>query len=353
MIHILEVNSRDELAGYRLLWKSLLMQTRRPTFFQSLDWLEAYWRHRGRDEQLRIMIAQADGQPLGIVPLVVRNVPSWLGSLRVLTWPIHSAGSTLAPIGPNPAATLLAALRYLRGSRRDWDMVDLPGVDRFGVDQGRVQKALETVGLAPRVKTTDRAAVIELRNDWNDYWSSRDLLWREYVARNEAQLARRGNVEFVRYRPAGAGYGEGDPGWELFLECEPLLDVEQATPVTESEDNDVDWRRDAVASAARAGGLDLAALLVNGQAVACSWNVHCQGHVAQVQSGFSTSAARADAGSVLLSRMIADSFERGDRTFDLAPGATAVQRRWQTSVARSCRYTHVATTAWRARLVGA
>ena len=349
MLHVLEINSREELAGYRLLWKSLLMQTRGATFLQSLEWLETHWRHAGQNEHLRVLVAYADGRPLGILPLVVRTARTWLGALRVLTWPVHSAATTFAPIGSNPTATLLAALGHLRRGPRDWDVIDLPGVDRFGIDQGRVERALAATGFAPRVTTTERTAVVELYGTCDDYWSARDARWREYVARNEKLLARGGRVEFVRCRPEGAACGDGDPRWELSLACEPLIGQFSAE-TSESTAAQVDWRRDAVRTAARAGGLDLAAMLVNGYPVAASWNVHYQGHVAQLQSGFSAAAARADAGCVLLARMIADSFERGDRVIALAPGRAAFQQPWQTGVARSCRCTHVAAGAWRARL---
>lgn len=347
MIHVLEVNARDELAGYRLLWKSLLLQTRHATYLQSLDWLEAHWRHQGAGEQLRVLIVFADEQALGIVPLVVRAEPSWLGTLRVLGGPTSVGHASLGPIGPNPTATLLAALRHLRRGRRDWDLIEFSGVERCGADQGRFARALEATGFAPRASTAEGAAVVELGRSWDAYWAGRDPQWREYLDRNEKLLARRGKVEFVRYRPLGAAHGQGDPPWDDLLACEPLLDGQVPAPAASAA-----WRRDAVASAARAGGLDLAQLMLNGRTVACSWNVHWRGHVIQLQHGFSTAAARADAGCVLLARMIADSTCRHDRTLVLGPGAAAVQRRWQTGVARAFRYKCVAPRAWRARLLG-
>ena len=53
MIHVEEINDLEQLAGRRLLWNALLPQTRGATFFQSLDWLEVYWRHFGAGQRLR------------------------------------------------------------------------------------------------------------------------------------------------------------------------------------------------------------------------------------------------------------------------------------------------------------
>ena len=56
MIHVEEINNHRELAASRLLWNSLLPQTRNATFFQSFDWLEIYWKHFGPSQRLRLLM---------------------------------------------------------------------------------------------------------------------------------------------------------------------------------------------------------------------------------------------------------------------------------------------------------
>ena len=58
MTQIVEINDAAELANYRLLWSSLLPQTRRASFFHSLDWLEVYWRHYGHEQRLRVLVGR-------------------------------------------------------------------------------------------------------------------------------------------------------------------------------------------------------------------------------------------------------------------------------------------------------
>ena len=55
MFRVEEINSIDQLAGLRLNWQWLLGQTRGATFFQSLDWLEVYWKHFGKGQRLRAL----------------------------------------------------------------------------------------------------------------------------------------------------------------------------------------------------------------------------------------------------------------------------------------------------------
>ncbi len=169
MIHVTEINTPLELAGLRAIWSDLLAATPGGTFFQSHEWLETYWHYfgyavaegvgstsvsggaeetdgetiasSGRPERLRVLLVETDGEPLGILPLVVSSEPYRVGTVRVLGYPLAGWGSFYGPIGPHPAATLQAGLEHIRSTPRDWDLVDLRWVDANGVDQGQMAQA--------------------------------------------------------------------------------------------------------------------------------------------------------------------------------------------------------------------
>ena len=106
MTTIEEINDPVRLADLRPLWNHLLGETPGATFFQSCDWLECYWRHYGPGQRLRVLVVRDGQRPLGILPLVVRTERTRVGSVRVLTYPLHDWGTFYGPIGPEPAATL-------------------------------------------------------------------------------------------------------------------------------------------------------------------------------------------------------------------------------------------------------
>ena len=93
MTDVQEIRSIDELGEIRSLWQSLLAETPGASFFQSLDWLEVYWKHFGADQKLRVLVATEAGQPVGIVPLVVHPEATKVGRLRFLTYPLDFWGS--------------------------------------------------------------------------------------------------------------------------------------------------------------------------------------------------------------------------------------------------------------------
>ena len=81
---IVEINDPLELDSLRLTWKLLLSETRRASFFQSLDWLQTYWNHFGHDQRLRVLVARWEGKTPRNPPVVcppgadasrIRSVP--------------------------------------------------------------------------------------------------------------------------------------------------------------------------------------------------------------------------------------------------------------------------------------
>ncbi|HVX12554.1 MAG TPA: GNAT family N-acetyltransferase [Pirellulales bacterium] len=346
MLYTNEINDPGELAGCRLLWKSLLAQTPGATFFHSLDWLESYLRHFGSDQRLRVLVVRSDDEPIGILPLVVRSERTRLGTARVLTYPLDHWGVFYGPIGRQGAATLTAALQYLRSQPRDWDMVSLRFVHRDGADRGRTQRAMRFVGWQPLEEPCEHAPSIDLQGSWSDYWAERDGHWRSNVGRSERKLSQQGEITYVRHRPAGVAYGDADPRWDLFETC---LDVARRTwqadvntGTTLSHPAIEPYLRDAHEAAARAGGLDLNLLYVDGRPAAFAYNYCYAGHVAGLRMGYDPAVSRHGAGTVLMRHMLEDSFARGDHRFDLGPASLKCKRPWQTSVETSYRYTFFA-----------
>src|SRR3954463_12010786 len=114
MIQVREINDAQQLVALRPIWNGLLQQTRGATFFQSLDWLQAFWQFNGDGALLRVLVVENAGQPIGILPLVVMPERSRAGRVRVLGYPLNGWGSFYGPIGPDPAATLEAGLRHIQ-----------------------------------------------------------------------------------------------------------------------------------------------------------------------------------------------------------------------------------------------
>jgi len=355
MIRVEEVNDVHELASYRLLWNALLGQTRRATFFQSLDWLSVYWKHFGQDQRLRVLIVTSNGSPVGILPLVVRTEPTRVGPVRVLTYPLHDWGTFYGPIGPNPTATLTAALRHVRQTRRDWDMLDLRWVDLKHDDRGRTAAAMQRIGFYPRKQGWNQAPVVDMACGWDEYWNGRPRKWRHNVFRLRRRLGERGTVAHVRYRPEGATRGDADPRWDLFDACVKIArkswQASSTDGTTLCHGSVGAFLREAHLAASQAGAIDLNLLLLDEKPIAFVYNYHYRGRVYGLRKGFDPQYAAAGPGTVLQYLMLQDSFRREDRCYDMGAGSLDGKRYWQTSLVTSYRFTHFPLSTARAQLL--
>jgi CelD/BcsL family acetyltransferase involved in cellulose biosynthesis len=354
---VTEINDFAELARFRPHWDSLLAETPGASFFQTFDWLEVYWRHFASDQRLRVLIVRGgDGPfptsaawqegdaPLGIVPLVERTERTRFGRARVLTYPLDYWGMFYGPIGPTPADALAAAMVHVGCTRRDWDLIDLRWVDREGCDAGATPAALRLACMPARERLGEHGAVIEIADSWQAYWSSRGHRWRNNVGRCERKLAEQGEVSYQRYRPQGSAHGNDDPRWDLYQACEVIArqswQGSSTSGTTLSHETVSGFLRDAHAAAARAGGVDLNLLHLSGRPVAFAYCYQLNGHIYGLRTGYDSSACDAGAGTVLLRRLIEDSFARGDRCIDLGPGYLESKRPWLTTSTTSYRYLH-------------
>jgi CelD/BcsL family acetyltransferase involved in cellulose biosynthesis len=355
MIRVYEINDADPLADLRLVWDALLRRTRGATFFQSLDWLLVYWRHFGGGAALRVLVVEHAGDVLGIVPLAVCPEPTRLGRLRVLTYPLDDWGSFYGPIGPQPAATLLAAMRHLRRAARDWDLLDLRWIAADGHDAGRTWRAMQMAGFQARMQPRMFAALADLRRGWGAYWASRSGHFRREVQRCHRKLQRAGRLTYLWHRPRPLAQGDGDPRWELYDACEQIArhswQAQSTNGTTLSHAAVRDFLRDAHQAAARAGAVDLHLLYVDDEPAAFVYNYHYQGYVSGVRMGYDPRVSRTGLGNCLLARSIATLCEQGDHTLDLGTEYLECKRVWATSIAGSYRCTHFPWAVPRAQLI--
>jgi CelD/BcsL family acetyltransferase involved in cellulose biosynthesis len=349
-----EISTLDDLESLRLRWTVLHAQTPGRSFFQSLDWLLAYWRRFGAEQGLRVLEVSSGGEVIGIVPLVVRREKTRLGSLRVLSYPLHDWGSHYGPIGGQPAASLLAAMLHLQQSPRDWDLLDLRWIDSEN-DRGRTRRAMALAGFSAQPGIWDAACVLDLPESWDAYFATLTGKFRNNIRRAEKKLAEMGNVELERYRPLGSAGGDDDPRWELFDEC---VDLSRRSWQGSSHDGTTlchpevaEFFRETHAAAARQGSLDLAVLRLSGRAIAFGYNYHTDGSIYGLRAGYDPEFAPCGAATVLMSRMFRDSISRGDRRLDLGVATKDVKMRWNPRLVPLGRLTHYPAASPRAQLL--
>lgn len=358
MTDVVEINDIESLRSYHLAWTALHAETPRASFFQTFEWLENYWRHHREGQTLRVLIVRASGRPIGIVPLVERVEPSRLGPIRVLTYPLDDWSAWFGPIGLNQTATLALAMKHLANGPRTWDVFVPRWTAHDTTDRGRTEHAMRLAGMPAKVEDHAITSVLQIDRfaNWEAYLSSRTAKVRHEIGRQRRQLERDFEVGFTRHRPQPLRCGDGEPGWELYEQCLAIaVKSWQATSRTGNtlcHGSVAELLSDSHESAARLGMVDMNVLTLDGQPAAYYYGYHCRGEILGLRTGFDPNLP-GGAGSVLLSKLIEDSFDRGDRRLDMGVGSEAYKRRLRTTVETSSRLSHIATGAWRPRALQA
>lgn len=355
MIEVREINQIDGLSEFRRPWQELLARTPGASFFHSLEWLECYWKHFAAGNRLRALVVMDNGQPIGMMPLVVRRESTRVGGVRLLTYPLHDWATFFGPIGPDPSATLVAGLRHVRQTPRDWDVLDLRWIDADGADQGRTERAMTQTGFRPCRQKWDRTSRVDLPETWQSYWQGRDAKFRKNIDRLQLRMADQGCMELVRYRPAPSCGGEVDPRWDLYDTCVALAQRSwqgksgDKTNLCHAEVSG--FLRDAHAAAARRGNVDVNLLYFNGEPAAFMYNYRWQGEIVGLRRGFDPRFKLLRPGLVLQKMMLEDGHRRGDRSYDLGTGSHDIKQPWQTNFQTSYRFTYFPALALRAQLL--
>ena len=396
MADVVELDQIEALASHRQRWASLLLRTPGATFFQSLEWLEAYWRHYGEGRRLRVLLVLDGGEIRAIVPLVVRRCMTRLGPMRMIVWPLDAWGTFFCPIGPEPVWATSMAIDYLRSGPRDWDLIDLKHLGSAEAEAECLWATLAGGISGGTYRTEDRTALIDFDGSWDGYLRSRSAHWRRNFRAAERRLMSRGDVRFERFRPdaagkadragccaavtaSGAGCGgshllpplgasslpsrsepafaleSSDPRWDLFDACRQVAaaswQASAARGTTLSSPSIQGFLRDVHRSAVALGAADVCLLWCGDRPIAFQYNYHWNGRLFGLRQGYDPDFARQSAGLVLMGMAVRDSFERGDRLLDLGTGSIECKMPLATRMASVGRLTHYPSAALRAQLL--
>jgi CelD/BcsL family acetyltransferase involved in cellulose biosynthesis len=355
MVQVTEINELRELASLRSTWHALLKQTPGFSFFQTLEWLEAAWSHYSRPQKLRVILVERDGNALGIVPFCVRTEHRKLGSLRVLTYPLDDWGTFFGPISAEPELAYRAAIEHVARTPRDWDVIDLRYVDQAAPEFMALGESMRASGLAAIVRPRMEVRMLQLGGSWLEYVETRSRNWREKMRRDFRKLEKEGGeIRLLRYRPE-AGAGTTAVHEENYRLCEEIAEKSWQADADSQSTLCSPRVRDLLNKlhhqAASLGMLDSNLLFVGDRPLAFSYNYVSDGRLYFLRSGFDRTAEFANCGTVLLYKMLEDSFHRGDVEHCFGPGRQPYKDRFATEMRYAYTFRHYARRSLRSQLL--
>ena len=348
-MRVVEVNEVERLLSYRDDWARLLAETSDACFFQTLDWLAIYWRHFGRDQRLRALLVYEGNRIVGILPLAVRLTATRAGAVRTLGYPLDGWGTRFGPLGTNCRAVFLAGLEHVQKTARDWDVLELDWMsDGHATDAAA---AWENCRVFPQVFARDAVSLVNLDQPWDGYWMSLQGKHRNNVRRAENKLAKWGPIEMLHFRSADCR--SSDSRWDLYDICAKIArqswQGSSATGTTLTHERVRQFLRDVHEVACRMGCVAIHLLAVDGEPVAFSYNYVFQGTEFGLRMGYDRRFKSGNPGTVLIHRMLQDTFGSERQQFDFGEGDSRYKHDWRTHALPSFRLCHYAKSSLRAQ----
>ncbi len=352
MTRIVEINGLDELDALAVDWRSLWASTPAANFFQSLPWLRLYWRSFAEQQRLRVFVVLQDGATVGIVPLVERRESTRLGSVCVLTYPLHDWGSFYGPIAVQPADVLGQVLRRLRREPHPrWDLLDLRWSRETQL--GELQAQVAEAGFAACSGVWKTTCAVDLPGEWRAYLAGRAAKLRGNIGRCRRRLEAAGDLELLSHRPAGEQAGQDNPRWDLYDSCVAVAanswQASSQSGTTLTHPRVAAFLRECHAEAARQGMLDMHVLRLDEHTIGFAYNYHAQGEVTAMRTGYDREFRSYGVGTVMWSHLIQSSVGHGDHLLDLGPDSPEIKRGWTTRQLPVKRVTVYRT--WKAKLL--
>jgi CelD/BcsL family acetyltransferase involved in cellulose biosynthesis len=151
--------------------------------FATAEWLTAWWRHFGDDQEPRFHTVRDGDRLVALLPLVL-----WRRAPRVLRFAGHGPSDVMGPIcAPADRPIAAAALeRVLDDS--DWDVLLAERLPTSDLLPGGLRERMLQAEASPRLRIGGRS--------WDEYLASKSSNFRQQVRRRERKLAREHDIAF-------------------------------------------------------------------------------------------------------------------------------------------------------------
>jgi len=199
-MEVRRISDPEDFLAQEKAWNVLLRRSRRNEGCLTHEWFQAWWKAFHRGNQLHILLANRNGEAIGIAPLM-----SCRGNFRGL--PIQKI--CFMANGQSPSADFIIAdddegevlnslIGYLLNERGNWDLLELQKIYACSETLAHLQNVLEARGLPFGFKESLKSPVVSTASDWEQFLSSKSRKFRK-VLRNKLNRAKRlANISIER-----------------------------------------------------------------------------------------------------------------------------------------------------------
>ncbi|MDB4969226.1 MAG: cellulose biosynthesis protein [Myxococcales bacterium] len=320
-VRVRVIESALGLGALEESWEALQRDAAITSVFASFDWQKAWWDVYGRGRPLRLLVAFAGEELVGILPLYVETVQVLRRPVRLLRF-VGTGGDT----SPDDLGPILAASREEEVARAladavlrvgDWDVLGLTDMHPDCAFTAAMRTAVERARLGRVAGRCERITFMALPATFDAWLASlhRDRRYRIKNARKKLYAAHPDARFFLWTDPATL-----DAGVDRLAHLHRKRWQSIGAPHGFSSPEYIAFHRAVITACLPRDRLRLYCLELSGQTVAMYYFYKFRDRTFLMQSGFDPDFGNVKPGTVLLGHVIEHAIGEGYRVLDFLRG---------------------------------
>jgi CelD/BcsL family acetyltransferase involved in cellulose biosynthesis len=318
----------EALEAFKDSWNALAARAQTATIFQTYELHASWWTACAANASACVLLAEADGELVGIAPLV-RSDASMLGLRRRVVQFIGARSFDYTDFIVAPGgADVLEALVEAALAQTGYDVLYLRDIPDRSPTLAVLRAVAARRGAAADVRTLYPAPT----RLFNDPIADRALANKKSLKRHHKALAKRGRVEFRNLVRAADIEGYLDAFFDQHVGRRGITD----SPSVFVDPRQREFFRDVVRRAAPRSWLLFSVVLLDGRPVAMHFGFEYGNTLTWYKPSFDIDYAHESPGEVLIKYLIEYALERGVSELDFTIGEEAFKYRFANHVRHNC-----------------
>jgi CelD/BcsL family acetyltransferase involved in cellulose biosynthesis len=325
-IKIREINDTYEFLGLKQQWETLLSYCNH-TVFSTWEWLTTWWKHFGADKGLLLLIAEDDGVPIGIAPLMYSSLKAYGFPIRKVEFigtPKSDYNNFILARNSDECIKLFLEKAY-HSFQKKWDSIELDDISEPSTLKvlKETKDNLQTVS----IRSLHECFYIDLPNSYDSLYNNLEYKFRQNLRRSMRNLEKNHKVEFVDYSTTD----KSDNGMQI------LFDLHQKRWKAKGDVGafaDPAVRRfnlDLAKNFAQLGWLSLNSMNVDGIPAASAYGFKYHSKFYYYLHGIHPAYHRYSVGNLLVANLLKKSIVEQVKEFDFLRGDESYKGRWTLS----------------------
>jgi CelD/BcsL family acetyltransferase involved in cellulose biosynthesis len=317
-IQIREIKSYDNFLDLQSVWNSLL-EVGGNSVFSTWEWLSTWWKHFGNEKKLVLLVAEENGNILGIAPLmysVYKMFGLRMGKIEFIG--THYSDYNDFILADKKEECVKLFLKFLYNSSGKWNCIELRDIPEDA------QALLFLRRFTESVKPFHGCPFVGLPKSFEALLGSLSARQRKNIKQGFRRLEEDYQVDFLDY---SASQCVSD-GMKTFFDLHQKRWNVAGLPGFFAEQESRSFHLDVARSFSQKGWLGLFLLVLSGETVAAQYGFKYMGKFYSYLSGFDPEYSEYSVGSLLTAYTMRNCIECGLVEFDFMRGAEEYKNHW-------------------------